>query len=70
MNEFKPGDRVRMKYYDGYTTGQVTIVTEYTCKVLFDGDYDLDYWYYPKSELEHEPRPIEKTDKTSQSQPE
>lgn len=68
MNEFKLGDRVRMKYYDGYATGEITIVTETECKVIFDGDYDLAYWYYPKAELEHEPKPIKETDKTSQSQ--
>jgi hypothetical protein len=52
MNKFKPGDRVRMKYFDGYATGEITIVTEDTCKIIFDGDFDLAYWYYPKSELE------------------
>lgn len=50
--EIKANDRVRMKYYDHYAYGMVTIVTETECKVLFDGDYDLAYWYYPKKELE------------------
>ncbi len=52
MTEFKTGDRIRMKYYDGWAYGEVTIVTEIECKVLFDGDFDLAYWYYPKNELE------------------
>lgn len=49
---FKTNDRVRMKYYDHYAYGMVVIVTETECKVLFDGAYDLAYWYYPKKELE------------------
>lgn len=52
MNKFKPGDRVRMKYYDGYAYGEVTIIAADTCKVLFDGDFDLPYWYYKEEELE------------------
>jgi len=50
--EFKSGDRVRMKYFDYYAYGEITIVTKTECKVMFDGDYDLAYWYYPKKDLE------------------
>lgn len=49
---FKPGDRVRMKYFEGYATGEITIVKGDQCKILFDGDYDLPYDYYPSNELE------------------
>lgn len=52
MKKFKSGDRVKMKYFDGYATGKITIVKETECKVLFDSDYDLDYWYYPTIDLE------------------
>lgn len=51
-DRFKPGDRVRMKYYDRYAIGEITIVREEDFKVLFDGDFDLPYCYYLKSELE------------------
>jgi len=49
-----------------YAHGQVTIVRTndhmiknipdeaIICKVLFDKDYDPDYWYYPEDELEIE----------------
>jgi len=50
--KFKSGDRVRMKYYEGYATGEVTIVSELGVKVIFDGDYDLAYYYYREDELE------------------
>lgn len=49
---FKPGDMVKMKYFDYYATGEITIVTEKTCKVLFDRKYDLAYNYYLKEDLE------------------
>lgn len=49
---FKEGDRVRLKYFEGYATGTVTIARENDSKVLFDGDFDLAYWYYLNSELE------------------
>lgn len=49
---FKAGDRVRMKYHDRYAYGEVTIVSELGVKVLFDGEYDLDYYYYKPEELE------------------
>lgn len=52
MTKFKVGDRVKMKYYDGFATGEITIIAIDTCKVLFDGDYDLAYWYYKEEELE------------------
>ncbi len=63
MIRFKHGDRVRMKYFDGYATGEITIVDDeqFTYKVIWDADYDLDYWYYLQSDLEliNEPRPTE-----------
>ena len=56
MTEFKSGNRVRMKYSEAfpytYVHGEVTIVTEDECKVLFDEDYAPSYWYYPKKDLE------------------
>ena len=50
--KFKSGDRVRMKYYDRYAYGEVIIPREKDSKVIFDGDYDLSYYYYPNEELE------------------
>lgn len=50
--KFKSGDRVRMKYYGRYATGEVTIVKNNLIKVLFDGDYDLPYDYYDGNDLE------------------
>ena len=50
--DFKSGDRVRTKYFDRYAYGEVTIVKGDTCKVIWDGDVELDYWYYSKKELE------------------
>ena len=35
-----------------YAHGQVTLVTEYSCKVLFDEDWAPKYWYYLKEDLE------------------
>lgn len=49
---FKPGKRVRMRYFDDWATGEITIVREDDCKVIFDSSYDLDYYYYPKKDLE------------------
>jgi len=51
-NNFKPGDRVRMKFDDEWVHGEITIVTEDTCKVMFDEDWAPNYWYYPKKDLE------------------
>lgn len=48
------GIRVKMKYFDSFATGCVTIKKEDEAKVLFDGDFDLAYWYYKKDELELE----------------
>jgi len=50
--KFKSGDRVRMKYFDGYAYGEITIISSLGYKVLFDGDWDLAYWYYKEEELE------------------
>ena len=49
--DFKSGDRVRMYLKDSsmFITGEVTIVTEDQCKVLWDQDWD--YTYYPKERL-------------------
>ena len=52
IDPFKPGKRVRMRYYDYWAKGEITISTENSCKVMFDGDYDLPYDYYPKKDLE------------------
>ena len=48
MTNFRPGDKVIWKGY----TGKVTIVTEQSCKVIFDDGDGPDYWYYLKEELE------------------
>lgn len=48
----KSGSRVKMKYFEGYATGEVTIAREKDCKVIFDGDFDLAYDYYSYEELE------------------
>ena len=49
---FKRGDRVSMKDGDnGYCHGEITIVREYDCKVLWDEEWAPDYWYYPKDDL-------------------
>lgn len=52
MKDFKSGDRVRMKDRGEYVHGEVTIVTETECKVMFDEDWAPHYWYYPKKDLE------------------
>jgi len=64
--KFKSGDRVKMLDGTRYAHGEVTIVRTNNhmiknildeaiiCKVLFDKDYDPDYWYYPENELEIE----------------
>lgn len=50
---FKSGDKVRMKYGNlGYVHGEITIVNEHECKVLFDEEWAPDYWYYKKTDLE------------------
>lgn len=55
MNKFRLGDRVRMKHYDRYAYGDVTIVSEaktLNVKVSWDGDFDLPYQYWDENELE------------------
>ena len=52
ITELRIGDRIRMKYYEGYAMGEITIIREIDCKVMFDADYDLPYTYYPKEEIE------------------
>jgi len=55
---FTSGCRVRMKYFDDYATGEVILIRRneitgiHEAKVLFDGPYDLAYWYYPLVDLE------------------
>lgn len=51
MNLFKRGDRVGLPYYDRYAYGEITIIRDNDCKVLFDGDFDLAYDYYPAKKL-------------------
>lgn len=50
----KHGDRVKMKWGDGYVHGQVTVTRPESneSKVLFDEDWAPDYWYYSNDELE------------------
>lgn len=48
----KTDTRVKLKYHNRWATGTVTIVNETEAKVLFDGEYDLNYWYYKKDDLE------------------
>lgn len=50
LPEFKAGDQVRMVVGDYFIYGEVTIVTETQCKVLFQDDWD--YTYYNKKYLE------------------
>ena len=47
-----PVPYTRIKYYEGYATGEATIVSELGVKVMFDADYDLPYGYYKPEELE------------------
>lgn len=51
VNSFKPGDRV--KWWNGFEwiTGEITIVKDLTCKVLWDSQYDYDYDYWPMNLL-------------------
>lgn len=49
---FKRGDRVRMKDGDSWIHGEVTIVREDECKVMWDEEWAPNYWYYPKSLME------------------
>lgn len=51
-NNLKSGSRVKMKYLNSWATGEVTIVRKIDCKIIFDGDFDLDYDYYPIKDLE------------------
>lgn len=48
------GSRVKYydQYYNRYCYGEITILRENDAKVIFDGDTDLDYTYYPIDELE------------------
>jgi len=41
-----------MWYYGRWAKGEVTIIKDYSIKVIFDGPYDLDYTYYPIEDLE------------------
>jgi hypothetical protein len=50
--KFMNGDRVRMKYCDVYVHGEVTVVKDTECKVLFDEEWAPGYWYYPIADLE------------------
>ena len=50
--KFKKGDKVRILYGGVYHYGEVTIAKEEESKVIFDGNSDLDYWYYNNSKLE------------------
>lgn len=53
---FKSGDRVRMKDGDnGYVHGEITIVRQYDCKVMFDEEWAPNYDYYLKEDLEIDP---------------
>lgn len=60
MTKLSEGSRVKMKYFDGWATGEITIIRRneikgiYEAKVLFDGNYDLAYDYYPLKDLENE----------------
>lgn len=50
--KFERGCKVKWSAQVGITAyGEVTIVREDDCKVMFDSSYDLNYDYYPKSEL-------------------
>lgn len=57
MNELdrhnlKPGSRVKYWDIDYWVEGEVTIVTEIECKIIFDSPSDLNYDYYPIDKLE------------------
>lgn len=51
-HNLKSGSRVKMWDIDRWVEGEVTIVREETCKVIFDDPYDLNYDYYPINDLE------------------
>lgn len=51
-HNLKVGSRVKMWYYGRWAKGEVTIIKDYSIKVIFDGPYDLDYTYYPIEDLE------------------
>lgn len=56
---FYPTDRVIWTSPEGIEYhGEVTVVREHDCKVMFDYDEDRqpEYWYYLKSELKLEER--------------
>lgn len=53
MLKFKPGDRVKVIIEAGFIfTGEITLIKGMDYKVLPDGDYDWDYWYWPEKYLE------------------
>jgi hypothetical protein len=52
MTEFKQGDIVRMKVGDEYIHGEVTIIRDDKCKVMWREPWAPDYWYYPAKDLE------------------
>lgn len=53
MTEFKTGDRVKIKHFDHYEIGEITIIRHIDGwpKVLFE-NCELDYTYYDPKELE------------------
>lgn len=65
MKRFKPGDKVLMydKPYRRIVTGEITLIRDAQprCKVLWDGDVDLNYDYYPEECLHpfpYRPEPV------------
>lgn len=48
----QPGSRVKYWDINEWVEGEVTIVRENDCKVIFDDPSDLDYTYYPYKDLE------------------
>ncbi len=57
MNEIdkhnvKSGSRVKYYDIDRWVEGEVTIVRENDCKIIFDDPSDLNYDYYPFDKLE------------------
>lgn len=51
-HNLKPGSRVKYWDIDCWVEGEVTIVTEIECKIIFDSPSDLNYDYYPIDKLE------------------
>ena len=49
MPEFKHGDHVRMLFEGVWHYGEITIIKEDMCKVMFE---ELNYDYYPKDDLQ------------------